>query len=65
MYRDFEREIFPKNFSENSHYSAASNDQIIVAQEPEEPVDECDAQQDLRVHGQEDNINELEDQFVL
>ena len=43
LYRDFEREIFPKNFSENSHYSAASNDQIIMAQEAEEPVDECDA----------------------
>ena len=54
----------PKNFSEISHDSAASNDQIIVAQEPEEPVDECDVQQDWRVHGQEDNINESEDQFV-
>ena len=35
-----------------------------MAQEPEEPVDECDAQQDWQVHGQEDNINESEDQFV-
>ena len=54
----------PKNFSEISHDSAASNDQIIEAQEPEEPLDECDAQQDWQVHGQEDNINESEDQFV-
>ena len=54
----------PKNFSEISHDSAASNDQIIVAQEPEEPVDECDAQQDWRVHGQEENIIESEAQFV-
>ena len=56
----------PKNFSENSHNSAAtSNDQIIVAQEPEQSVDECNELQDWRVHGQEDNINQSEDQFVL
>ena len=36
-----------------------------MAQEPQEPVDECDAQQDWQVHGQEDNINEPEDQLVL
>ena len=59
------KQKYSQNFSENSHDSAASNDQIIVAQEPEEPVDECDAQQDWQVHGQEDNINESEDQFVL
>ena len=49
----------------NSHDSAASNDQIITAQEPEQPVDECDELQDWQVHGQEENINESEDQFVL
>ena len=54
-----------QNFSENSHDSAASNDQIIAAQQPEQAVDECDELQDWRVHGQEENINESEDQFVL
>ena len=36
-----------------------------MAQEPEQPVDECDELDDWQVHGQEDNINESEDQFVL
>ena len=34
-----------------------------MAQEPEQPVGECDELQDWRVHGQEENINESEDQF--
>ena len=60
----------PKNFSENSHDTCASNDPIVVAQEPEVEcvnvnVDECDDEQDWRVHGQEANINESEDQLVL
>ena len=38
---------------------------LSQAQEPEQPVDECDELQDWQVHGQEDNINESEDQFVL
>ena len=36
-----------------------------MAQEPEQPVDECDELQDWRVHSQEENINESEDQFIL
>ena len=64
-----ERRLWNKNiakfFSENSNDNAECDDPIILPQEPDQQIDECDQQQDWRVHGQEDNINESEDQFIL
>ena len=40
-------------------------DPIILPQEPDQQVDECNQQQDWRVYGQEDNINESEDGLYL
>ena len=64
-----ERRLWNKNiakiFSENSNDNAACNDPIILPQEPDQQVDECVQQQDWRVHGQEDNINESEDRFIF
>ena len=63
--KTLKQKYWPNFFSENSNDNAECDDPIILRQEPDQQVDECDQQQDWRVHGQEDNINESEDQFIL
>ena len=43
---DFERKYIGKIFSENSNDNAECDDPIILPQEPDQEVDECDQQQD-------------------
>ena len=63
--KDFETKIFPKISVKIHMIVLHQMIKLLLAQEPEQAVDECDELQDWRVHGQEENINESEDQFIL